>query len=229
MKLSERQIREAAYHEAGHAAVTILQGRRFVKVRAFKKGRPGKDGAILGLMMGGEIMARTQRAYVPKDIAEWTLIHMAGPAVSRKMGRSSWLNVLNCEGIGDFHNAMNLLDKATDRYWAYRYLKLVRARASEVIETHWELIAKIGDALIERETLTYAEVLKIAGRKKWSLDLSVNFFTLGGMGLFSPNKQRLPLPKANPWWLDRDKSFSRLYHLEPKQSETMQANHAGVT
>jgi hypothetical protein len=35
---SEKPIRRSTYHEAGHAALTSLQGRRFVKVEVFKTG-----------------------------------------------------------------------------------------------------------------------------------------------------------------------------------------------
>jgi hypothetical protein len=160
MKLSEREIREVAYHEAGHAVLAVLLNIPFIYVQVNKRLRLSVVRGQVGFQTGGLLLRRSARLSL-RDIERLTLMMMAGPAVLKRLRRKSWDDVFETfrgGGWDDFDQSVHILDLATGRFWAYEYLKRVRARAVKAIGMHWDLITKIADALIERGRLTRAEV-----------------------------------------------------------------------
>ena len=206
MKLSKRGIQETAYHEAAHAVMAALLNMHFIDILIPKRLQRDENG-----YMAGRLRLRTPGAVSLGDVAEMTLMTMAGPAASKRLMHALWADVLNGDGIGDFKIAVRYLDLVTGRYWTYQYLKLVRARAVKAVEMHWGLITKVGDALIERGRLTRAEVLRLIGGKRDAEYLPVSIFTIPERAIFFLNSRvQCPnLPNPDPWHLDQSRALVR--------------------
>jgi hypothetical protein len=162
----QRQI--AGYHEAGHASLCARLGVRIRRatikscageyageVRHKQIFRPG-DLEIDDDSPG--VRLRTERAL---------LITLAGPYAQKRFApRSNWFHrnrTGSLAGDADFDKAHNIVGRlfgdGTDV--ARKYLAYIKARAARLVDYWWFDIEAIATALIERGTLTGAQIWEV--------------------------------------------------------------------
>jgi hypothetical protein len=159
MEIPEPELlrRHAAYHAAGHVIADLLFGFRFrfVTIRADESG--GDDGAICGNTRG--------RA---RDLA---VVQLAGVAASAKMrGLDSWEKPdAFDDNNADRAAARNFIDNWAGflfRTYGESSLKTqlqneIEKKTRLLVDQNWKPIAIIADALLERETLSYDDVIRV--------------------------------------------------------------------
>lgn len=157
-KKVDKEKRATAYHEAGHAIACYLSDRKFEYVTIKPK------GDTLGqLKRKNHIRFETMSITFPNQVGKFfteNFINGAG-FVSEKMyrGRNNMIGAKS-----DFKNMYlsslsDLPDIFIKKYYAFlaEYILTVFQ-----IENNWIRLKAIAEALIEKETLTYVEVINIA-------------------------------------------------------------------
>jgi hypothetical protein len=141
----------AAYHEAGHAVVAWMLGLRVRSVTI----RPASGHSGLTRIAG------FGRTTTEKKI----LITLAGPYTRRRfVPRSAWRsrNQSHLADGYDFDKVALLLDDAHGNgKVADLYSRYVMAKAEQLVDDGWQHIEAVAKALLERETLTVAEMRQV--------------------------------------------------------------------
>ena len=153
MKLTARRRHSLAIHEAGHAVVSIIKGRRPGRVTI----RPKGDS--LGHMAPHR--ARFGEVYRPSltVVAKKMAIAYAGVAAERRAGyhpqRYGWDH--------DRKLALFLADDFVggDDVSRKHLVAFAKRQAEFIVDLHWEAIEAVAAALLERETIAGDEVRPI--------------------------------------------------------------------
>ncbi len=153
-------LREVAYHEAGHAIVTVALGHRVKSVTI----RPGKDW--LGCSERYEIPRAIRNKLDTGDVTgtakRWieteTVIVLAGRHAGRLVtsGRNNWLGARSDNERAGYLAAIATVSARE----ADAYLKLMDIRAEQLImHPMWKACIKsLARELLKRETLSGREV-----------------------------------------------------------------------
>ena len=160
--VSEWDRRKAlvAHHEAGHAILAIKLDVTFGRVTI----APNADS--LGHITLHRLLKRGDLEWGGDVSKKWRidramLIVLAGPyAQKRQAPQSRWRtrNYIGFNGGGDFDRVINLKwGLHEDDKVAKKYLQYMEAWTEQLVERYWPNIEAVAQALMERETLTYAE------------------------------------------------------------------------
>ncbi|WP_410658358.1 hypothetical protein [Amycolatopsis sp. lyj-112] len=149
--------RVTAWHEAAHAVVYLLQGRslRYVTLRPSGAGRAGFTAV------------RPRRA----DLSSVAVVAHAGPLAQARyvleaISADEWLDEgVTVEDIrlGAYlhggHDDLALIAQARQAYgFSDRQPDLWAGIAQDLVDRHWTDIGRIAEALVERRTLTGAQL-----------------------------------------------------------------------
>lgn len=148
------ELKAVAYHEAGHAVVGVLMGVYFDAVTIIPNVAEETGGFV---------------NFLDDDVAEEDalIILYAGPAAEAKFRKCSFLNT---HSISDLKRARLIFEtwiqpeRKTDGSDDPRLSQLyyvTNKQAKLVVNSVWDKIEAVSDALIERKTLTYDEVAKL--------------------------------------------------------------------
>src|SRR5512136_2365128 len=159
MEMPEPEIfrRHTAYHESGHVIADIVSGYRFKFVTIKPDEFEGYDGVVYGNAKG--------RA---SDLA---VVQLAGIVASAKMiGCDPWENpYLFDDNSADITAASNFIDNwinfLSKTYGESSYRKKMwddsKNKTELLVNKNWKPIEVIAGALLDRETLTYNDVIRI--------------------------------------------------------------------
>lgn len=176
-----KKLATTAYHEAAHAVACVFaEGQRigFREVSIVPNDAEGSLGHVLRKQHpawlrreweSGFLSARADRAAMNQAVA--LLAGRAGASKYRGTGGSSWGSAVYYHHPeygkvivdGDVKRAVEYLDlisngdpDETSILW-----RLAEYRARRLVSVHWELVTKLAEALLERHTLTEAEVTEV--------------------------------------------------------------------
>jgi hypothetical protein len=159
MEIQEPEIfrRHRAYHEAGHVIADLVFGYRFTFVTIRPDESMEYEGVVYGNTRG--------RA---RDLA---VVQLAGIAASAKMsGCDPWENPdLFEDNRTDFAAADNFIDNWIEFlsriFGESSYRKKIwdeiKDKTRLLVQDNWKPIEVIAGALLERETITYNDVIRI--------------------------------------------------------------------
>ena len=149
--------RHTAYHEAGHVIADLVFGYRFTVVTI----RPDESGEYEGTVYG----STRGRA---RDLA---VVQLAGIVASAKMAKSDpWENPPRFDDDrADIATAGNFIDNwvafLTKTYGESSYREQLwdetEKKTRLLADQHWKAIEVIAGALLEKETLSYDDVIRI--------------------------------------------------------------------
>jgi hypothetical protein len=147
----------AAYHEAGHVIADLILGYRFTAVTIRPEDSGEYEGAVSGSARG--------RA---RDLA---VVQLAGIVASAKMaGADPWENPPRFDDdSADIATAGDFIDDwaaFVTKTWGEPVFRQqlwdeTGKRTRELVDGNWNPIEVMAAALLERETLSYAEVIGI--------------------------------------------------------------------
>jgi ATP-dependent Zn protease len=160
-------IINAAYHEAGHVLALLLATRRFKYVTIVPENM--KDG------YGIETSVHISR--IPSEIKnQWEIPSFFKPVKFNRFFRNDFINVagLVAEQIytgkknktgagGDFEEWINVTHLGLPNKLSSKYQFFLLDYTKEVLELeiNWLHITSIAEALIERKTLNYSQVIDV--------------------------------------------------------------------
>jgi hypothetical protein len=159
MEIQEPELfrRHTAYHEAGHVIADLVSGFRFKFVSIKPDEYEGGDGRVCGNTRG--------RA---SDLA---VVQLAGIVASAKMiGCDPWENPSrfadNRSDIATAHNFIdNWVEFLSKIYGESSYRKKIcddiKKKTELLVNQNWKAIDVIAGALLNQETLTYDDVIRI--------------------------------------------------------------------
>lgn len=149
--------RHAAYHEAGHVVANLVSGYRFFVVTI----RPDESGEYEGSLY------RSARGRA-RDLA---VVHLAGIVASAKMtGCDPWENPgpfdddkADIAAAGDFiDNWVAFLARTYGESSLKNQIREeIRNSTRVLVDENWNAIEVIAGALLEKETLSYDDVIRI--------------------------------------------------------------------
>jgi ATP-dependent Zn protease len=145
-------LKAIAYHEAGHAIVSLDVGRKFKYITVTKN----KDalGRIKTTIKGDSYNITLAR--VIKEVQ----ILLSGFLAEEKSGFTHKIEM----SIGanyDRHQATDFVLSHMDEQEAKPFLAWVELRTKKNLELRWPAVKKIAKALLAKKTLTYNEVLAL--------------------------------------------------------------------
>ena len=170
------RIEATAYHEAGHLVMCHLVGVSIVNVSITENDSSYGRTRHMGFMEPFDpelIEAPRTNLESRKKIEDVMLICFAGHIAEHLLtGRNNWKG-----SEEDRSKATKLAsyitsskkETSTYRAWLWeRATNMIRRRA------HWELVEALARRLLEKNDLTYAEVMEVleAPKQKWSMGLS---------------------------------------------------------
>jgi hypothetical protein len=138
-------LRITAIHEAGHAVVALRLGLVFDHVTTVADEREQTDGALhwTDLQSAGDLeIAPTADA----------IVLLAGPFAEARLIDSTLHEVLAGEAAGDDREALATLGLDDEDFVA------ASRDALALVEQDWAAIERVADALLECDTLDFAEV-----------------------------------------------------------------------
>ena len=153
----ELSRRHAAYHESGHVIADLVSGYRFTLVTI----RPDNSGEYDGGVCGG------RRGRV-RDLA---VVQLAGLVASAKMaGYDPWKKPTRFD---DDRADIAAADSFVDHWAAFvsrtygessvkeNLWDEIGEKTRELVDRNWKPVEVIAGALLEKETLAYAEIVRI--------------------------------------------------------------------
>ena len=159
MEITEPELirRHMAYHEAGHVIADLIYGYRFTYVTI----RPDEPGEYEGVVYGST-RGRAQ------DLA---VVQLAGIVTAAKMAASDpWKNPPRFDDDrADIATAGNFIDNwvafLAKTYGESSYREQLwdetEKKTRLLADQHWKAIEVIAGALLEKETLSYDDVIRI--------------------------------------------------------------------
>lgn len=151
-KLSEKHI---AYHEAGHVlAFYYLIG----DVEATIIPEYDSESCIA--------LGRTKVSFsVQPSSYEMAVSTIAGPCAAAKYLHRSLAELLQCELHGDYRDAYyhmrDCCNLANGQFSLKEISKYVEQDTRAIINTRWNWVQAIAQALLEKKTLTYGDFLRV--------------------------------------------------------------------
>lgn len=160
MREPTKALISTAYHEAGHVVVANVKRIKIKKVTI----TPDED--YLGVVIRQMIEKRVRDGFefagvtpaMQVRVESFIMMSLAGGIAERKYrGRA------NHRGSGaDYDTASRLaLDATSSGEEATAYLKWLHIRTEQLVSNHWDRIEAVALALLERQTLTAADVDQI--------------------------------------------------------------------
>jgi len=181
MKVS--RIQETAYHEAAHAFLALRYGLHFegIEILATQAKRDGKIEVLAKPLKGNPQTPKiskdgTTRAgntygvepLTPHNIESSIVTLLGGPAVKQIITPSCKGFLLSLSGpASDMQDARDIC-----RIWwglegvkADRHIQKMLRGVKAIIQEHWDIIVKIGDALLtsRNRRLSRRQVIRLAG------------------------------------------------------------------
>jgi hypothetical protein len=148
-------------HEASHAVAALYAGVRFVSVSLCPD---GEDVKVLDRMekAGGKVLYR-DRIVNGYEIRKRVLTAVASVAFTRMVyPKESLVKVKMLGGCWtDWQQAEHSARQSFDCKNLRTYLRNVMDFAREMLLKHWDMVAKVATALIEKTTLTEDEVVAL--------------------------------------------------------------------
>jgi hypothetical protein len=138
-------LRITAVHEAAHAVIALRLGLVFDHVTTVPDEREETDGALhwTELQSAGDLeIAPTADA----------IVLLAGPFAEARVTGSSLHEVLADDPAGEDREALATLGLDDDEFVA------ASREALALVEEDWPAIERVADALLDRDTLDFAEV-----------------------------------------------------------------------
>jgi ATP-dependent Zn protease len=164
--MGKRQdMNEVAYHEAGHAVIAWVLGRRFKYVTII----PELEDGSLGHVMYGNLSKNFNpeideydktRRILEKEI----LLSFAGVLAGKKFkGRHNFVGARSDRDIA-FDYAIRICNSNIEE--TKKYVDWLWVRCRNMVDSNWEDIQTVARALMENKRLTYKEVGKVI-RDSW--------------------------------------------------------------
>lgn len=138
-------LRVTAIHEAGHAVVALRLGLVFDFVTTVPDERAETDGALhwTDLQSAGDLEIAP---------AADAIVLLAGPFAEARLTESTLHDVLADDPAGEDREALATLGLDDDEFVA------ASRDALAMVEEDWPAIERVAEALLESETLDFAEV-----------------------------------------------------------------------
>ncbi len=153
MKVSKH----TAYHEAGHAAMIFLLGKRFKSVTIKPSGKAGNLGTLF--------QHRRPSIYYQKlsynKLVNECMVGLSGQ-VSDEIYSRRKLGVVKSGASQDYQNIAEWIFEYMGEEEAKLFLKWIKLRTRNILTNHWNLVKNIAEELLKRETLVYEDVSKLA-------------------------------------------------------------------
>ena len=148
--------RLTAYHEAGHAVMAQLCGRRLTEVEIV--GDEDHSGSVQSLRFADEHGSVHDPALPTAPIERRLLCTAAGMvAENLATGRQEWDE--SCEDLdAAVHLAMKVVG---DCERVVPYLEIVREHTEELLRGQWRAVEALADALVERRRMSGEEVRRL--------------------------------------------------------------------
>lgn len=151
MKIKERSLRPAAYHEAGHAVIRIATDLSFIDVKI------RSDGT--GFLQGSGALLQGYQALEADIIST-----MAGPLAEARIRKCAQLSVWFTGGACDLIDMQNRIEQlvaAIPVFSAAEYERQFERRTRSLLAAHWNAVCRVADVLTHRLALDYHQVRSI--------------------------------------------------------------------
>jgi hypothetical protein len=150
-------LEAAAYHAAGHAVISIVQGLEIHSVTVLPgSNHNGANGKLSELNATHRLASDIFELYRQSLVEKKARSYLAGRIAQRRFNARSWRSH---HDDGDSDRARSLLDGMTGgseratRAW----LKLLWIQTEDMVERSWTQIDALARALIQRHTLSPIE------------------------------------------------------------------------
>ena len=156
--LPSEEMREAV-HEAGHAVANVVLGRPFLRVSLERRTHPGGMLLTDGVIFDEATLADRRRRREAGEIDDADLTaDMAGPMAERALLGGRTDDEWRIGADLDFERLRATIRNAGRSGAEGEIGARLMNRANEVIAQSWAAIGRVSKALLEKGTLTFAEV-----------------------------------------------------------------------
>lgn len=156
IEIIDDPLRLTAYHEAGHAVMAQLCGRRITEVEIV--GDEDHTGSVRSLRFTGEHPSEHDPALPTAPIERRLLCTAAGlVAESMVSGRRDW-----DEGSEDLDLAVGLAMKVVgDCERVIPFLGIVREHTEDLLQRNWQAVEALAETLVKQRRMTGDEVRRL--------------------------------------------------------------------
>ena len=158
-KIEKDELTCTAYHEAGHAVVAYLLGRRLKRVSIV----PNSDAETLG-----HCQRVPHRNFHPDRIGtkfDGRMVDEMVASIAGPMAEEKFSGRRHTQGAQkDYQMAEDLVAYVTPSFEEGRdFYKWVRGRTKRMLDTRWPQVTAVAEALLEKQELAGDKVLKVIG------------------------------------------------------------------
>jgi len=157
-----KEVKYAAYHEAGHAVARCIFNHPFISVRVWKREQ-----------LAGEIILvkpNNLKEMTPQQLEEEIVITMVGPLAEMMCEGYQFNNLAPDDDVRNLHicRAWMLYHEGKlrkiEKYYSSEdgtYIASMDAKAQTFVDEYWDEIMVTAEALLKNKILTMAEVEEI--------------------------------------------------------------------
>jgi ATP-dependent Zn protease len=161
--MGKPERRHTAYHEAGHAVIGLVLGYDVKKATirpvysylgqaTISKKRCGSEGST-------EVQAGSDSEV---DLIGHICVDLAGLLAEKLVNRSPFEELIAHGSSGDWQHAQRRA-RRINRHQAEIFIDALMEETRALVEQHKDAIVRVATALLERETLSGAEIKRIMG------------------------------------------------------------------
>jgi hypothetical protein len=159
--MTDATLKATAYHEAGHAVVSFILGRRFRRISIESMDDAAGyieyyDGLFLRKIIDGTHLVTWLLEHPEEEvkIVDRAIYSAMAGCIAQEMAFPGSVDPGQCEY--DKENVIDILI-----HWDKNGWETAKAKSSEILTENWSLVERLAEALLSKRTLTGKEAREI--------------------------------------------------------------------